>query len=50
LSGTLLSVLALRSDEIVASLAEHAARDRPASRITPQQKNGMSDGRMAIGL
>lgn len=50
LSDTLLSVLALRSDEIVASLAEHAARDRPASRIPAQQKNGMSDGRMAIAL
>lgn len=50
LSDTLLSVLALRSDEIVASLAEHAARDRSASRIPANQKNGMSDGRMAIAL
>jgi L-ornithine N5-monooxygenase len=50
LSDTLLSVLALRSDEIVASLAEHAARGRSTSRNPTQQKNGMSGGRMAFAL
>ena len=50
LSDTLLSVLALRSDEIVASLAHHTSQDRSASRTTQTEENGMSKGRMVFAL
>ncbi|WP_341316803.1 lysine N(6)-hydroxylase/L-ornithine N(5)-oxygenase family protein [Paraburkholderia sp. IMGN_8] len=49
LSDTLLSVLALRADEIVASLAQHTTQDRLTSR-KQQQENGTSAGRMAFAL
>jgi len=49
LSDTLLSVLALRADEIVASLAQYATQDRLTSR-KQQQENGTSAGRMAFAL
>lgn len=50
LSDTLLSVLALRSDEIVASLARHTSQDQSASRTTQARENGTSAGRMAFAL
>jgi len=50
LSDTLLSVLALRSDEIVASLARHTSQDRSASRTTQAEENGTSKRRMAFAL
>jgi L-ornithine N5-oxygenase len=50
LSDTLLSVLALRSDEIAASLLEHATGDETISRNPARQKNGVSGGRMAFAL
>jgi L-ornithine N5-oxygenase len=50
LSDTLLSVLALRSDEIVASLARHPSQDRSASRTTHAEENGTSKRRMAFAL
>jgi L-ornithine N5-oxygenase len=50
LSDTLLSVLALRSDEIVASLAHHTSQDRSASRTKQTEENGTSKGRMAFAL
>ncbi|CAE6737016.1 lysine N(6)-hydroxylase/L-ornithine N(5)-oxygenase family protein [Paraburkholderia domus] len=50
LSDTLLSVLALRADEIVASLARHTSQDRSASRTTQTEENGTSKGRMAFAL
>jgi L-ornithine N5-oxygenase len=50
LSDTLLSVLALRSDEIVGSLAQHTLQDRSASRTNHTQENGMGAGRMAFAL
>jgi L-ornithine N5-oxygenase len=40
LSDTLLSVLALRSDEIAASLAEHASTDQPTSTNQTRSKDG----------
>ncbi|WP_323118193.1 lysine N(6)-hydroxylase/L-ornithine N(5)-oxygenase family protein [Burkholderia alba] len=52
LSDTLLSVLALRSDEIAASLAEHAGHDvpgRPTNR-TQSKEIGASGGRVAVAL
>ncbi|MEZ0601062.1 lysine N(6)-hydroxylase/L-ornithine N(5)-oxygenase family protein [Paraburkholderia sp. IW21] len=50
LSDTLLSVLALRSDEIAASLGRHTSEDRAASRTKQTEQIGMSKGRMAFAL
>jgi L-ornithine N5-oxygenase len=50
LSDTLLSVLALRADEIVASLAHHTSQDRSAGRTTQAEENGTSKSRMAFAL
>jgi len=50
LSDTLLSVLALRSDEIAASLAHHTSQGRSASRTTQTEENGTSKGRMVFAL
>ncbi|ABE35420.1 FAD-NAD(P)-binding family protein [Paraburkholderia xenovorans LB400] len=50
LSDTLLSVLALRSDEIAASLAHHAAQDRSAGRAGEAQANATAASRMAFAL
>jgi L-ornithine N5-oxygenase len=50
LSDTLLSVLALRSDEIVASLAEQAADKRVGGQPADTKKNGVSGGHVAFAL
>lgn len=50
LSDTLLSVLALRSDEIAASLAHHAAQERSSSRSRPAQASATHAGRMTFAL
>ncbi|MFM0341714.1 lysine N(6)-hydroxylase/L-ornithine N(5)-oxygenase family protein [Paraburkholderia fungorum] len=50
LSDTLLSVLALRSDEIVRSLAQHTSPDWSTSRPNHTQENGGGRGRMAFAL
>jgi L-ornithine N5-oxygenase len=50
LSDTLLSVLALRADEIVASLVQQAADEPTEVRQTDAKKNGVSGGRVAFAL
>jgi L-ornithine N5-oxygenase len=50
LSDTLLSVLALRSDEITASLVQGAKPERTFSPVVDQQKNGVGGGRIASAL
>lgn len=50
LSDTLLSVLALRSDEIAASLGRQTSEDRAASRTKQTEQNGTSKARMAFAL
>jgi L-ornithine N5-oxygenase len=50
LSDTLLSVLALRSDEIVASLARHTLQDPSVNRTTQAEESGASKGRVAFAL
>ena len=50
LSDSLLSVLALRSDEIAASLAHHALQDRSAGPTGQAQTNATGASRMAFAL
>ncbi|SAL39688.1 lysine N(6)-hydroxylase/L-ornithine N(5)-oxygenase family protein [Caballeronia telluris] len=50
LSDTLLSVLAMRSDEIVASLAQRAADRHAGGQPADTKKNGVSGGRVAFAL
>jgi L-ornithine N5-oxygenase len=50
LSDTLLSVLALRSDEIAASLAHYASRDRSADRSRQTHANATRADRMTFAL
>jgi L-ornithine N5-oxygenase len=50
LSDTLLSVLALRSDEITASLVQGAKQERTFSPVVDQQKNGVGGGRIVSAL
>jgi L-ornithine N5-monooxygenase len=50
LSDTLLSVLALRSDEITASLMQGAEQARAFGPLTDQKNNGVGGGRMASAL
>ncbi|MDR5753412.1 MULTISPECIES: lysine N(6)-hydroxylase/L-ornithine N(5)-oxygenase family protein [unclassified Caballeronia] len=50
LSDTLLSVLAMRSDEIVASLAQQAADKHAGGQPADTKKNGVSGGRVAFAL
>lgn len=50
LSDTLLSVLAMRSDEIVGSLAQQAADRQAGGRPADTKKNRVSGGRVAFAL
>jgi L-ornithine N5-oxygenase len=49
LSDTLLSVLAVRSDEIAASLAD-AGQDNAATQAAATKQTGVSGGRVAVAL